>query len=113
MKTIIIDDEPLAREGLKRLLGACHDVRVVGEASDGKEALDKIISDGFIRPLDQQQEKERPKLHETNKKLGAVKKHVHRRHFQEPVETVEHNHQPEELAHVVSRLLGSRDMFQA
>ncbi len=40
--TLIVDDEPLAREGLKRLLGACHDVRVVGEASDGKEALDKI-----------------------------------------------------------------------
>ncbi len=40
--TLIVDDEPLAREGLKRLLGSCHDVRVVGEASDGKEALDKI-----------------------------------------------------------------------
>lgn len=39
---LLVDDEPLAREGLKRLLGACHDVRVVGEASDGKEAVDKI-----------------------------------------------------------------------
>lgn len=38
---LLVDDEPLAREGLKRLLGACHDVRVVGEASDGKEALEK------------------------------------------------------------------------
>ncbi len=39
---LIVDDEPLAREGLKRLLGSAHDIRVVGEASDGKEALDKI-----------------------------------------------------------------------
>jgi two-component system, LytTR family, response regulator LytT len=39
---LLVDDEPLAREGLKRLLGSCHDVRVVGEAADGKEALDKI-----------------------------------------------------------------------
>ena len=39
---LLVDDEPLAREGLKRLLGSCHDVRVVGEASDGKEGLEKI-----------------------------------------------------------------------
>lgn len=39
---LLVDDEPLAREGLKRLLGSCHDVRVVGEAADGKEALDKV-----------------------------------------------------------------------
>ena len=39
---LLVDDEPLAREGLKRLLGSCHDVRVVGEAVDGKEAMDKI-----------------------------------------------------------------------
>lgn len=40
--TLIVDDEPLARESLKRLLGACHDVRVMGEAQDGKEAVEKI-----------------------------------------------------------------------
>ena len=39
---LLVDDEPLAREGLKRLIGSCHDVRVVGEAADGKEALQKI-----------------------------------------------------------------------
>lgn len=39
---LLIDDEPLAREGLKRLLGSCHDVRVVGEAVDGKEGIEKI-----------------------------------------------------------------------
>ncbi len=39
---LLVDDEPLAREGLKRLLGSCHDVRVVGEASEGKEALEKV-----------------------------------------------------------------------
>lgn len=39
---LLVDDEPLAREGLKRLIGSCHDVRIVGEASDGKEALQKV-----------------------------------------------------------------------
>ncbi len=39
---MLVDDEPLAREGLKRLLGVCHDVRVVGEASDGQEAIEKV-----------------------------------------------------------------------
>ncbi|MBI4387628.1 MAG: response regulator transcription factor [Candidatus Omnitrophica bacterium] len=39
---LLVDDEPLAREGLKRLIGSCHDIRVVGEAADGKEALQKI-----------------------------------------------------------------------
>ena len=39
---LLVDDEPLAREGLKRLLGSAHDIRVMGEATDGREAIDKI-----------------------------------------------------------------------
>ena len=42
-KTLIIDDEPLARERLKRLLNAHADhIEIVGQASDGEEALDQI-----------------------------------------------------------------------
>ncbi len=39
---LIVDDEPLARESLKLLLSKQADVRVVGEASDGREAVAQI-----------------------------------------------------------------------
>lgn len=37
-----MDDEPVARRVLRKELGLCPDVRVIGEAADGKEALQKI-----------------------------------------------------------------------
>ena len=39
MRAIIVDDEPPARERLRRLLEELHDVAVVGEAANGSEAL--------------------------------------------------------------------------
>ncbi len=42
MKTLIIDDERLARNELRRLLGAFPRIEIVGEASNSEEALDKI-----------------------------------------------------------------------
>ncbi|HEX8152823.1 MAG TPA: response regulator, partial [Thermoanaerobaculia bacterium] len=36
---VIVDDEPLARKRIRRLLQAAPDVTVVGEAADGEEAL--------------------------------------------------------------------------
>ena len=36
---VIVDDEPLARKRIRRLLNAASDVRIVGEAADGGEAL--------------------------------------------------------------------------
>jgi two-component system LytT family response regulator len=36
---LIVDDEPLARKRIRRLLQAASDLTVVGEASDGDEAL--------------------------------------------------------------------------
>lgn len=39
MKTLIVDDEPLARRRLSQLLAALPDVDLVGSASDGSEAL--------------------------------------------------------------------------
>lgn len=39
VKVIIADDELPARHGLKALLSLCEEIDVVGEASDGEEAL--------------------------------------------------------------------------
>ena len=39
MKILVADDEPLARERLKRLVEESENYRVVAEASDGKEVL--------------------------------------------------------------------------
>jgi two-component system LytT family response regulator len=42
-KTIIIDDEQLARQRLKRLLKAYDEIELIGEAEDGAEGLERII----------------------------------------------------------------------
>jgi two-component system LytT family response regulator len=42
MKTILIDDEPLAIARLKRLLGKYEDFEVIDEAKNGQEGLEKI-----------------------------------------------------------------------
>ena len=42
LKTIIVDDETLARRGLRHRLKAVEDVHIVAEASNGREALDLI-----------------------------------------------------------------------
>lgn len=39
MQVIIIDDEPLAREGLRLMLDAHTDLEIVGEAGNGSDAL--------------------------------------------------------------------------
>jgi two-component system LytT family response regulator len=44
IRTLIVDDEPLARERLRKLLQAESDIELVGECSDGKEALTVIKS---------------------------------------------------------------------
>ncbi|MDE1961092.1 MAG: response regulator transcription factor [Xanthomonadaceae bacterium] len=40
MKVLIVDDEPLARERLAALLRDCGNVEIVGEAGDGRAALE-------------------------------------------------------------------------
>ena len=47
MKLLIVDDEPLARMRLQRLLEDMADIEVVGEAGNGREALDKA---GSLQP---------------------------------------------------------------
>lgn len=39
IRTLIVDDEPLAREKLRAFLEQENDVEVIGEASDGREAI--------------------------------------------------------------------------
>ncbi len=45
LKTIIVDDEPLARTRIRQLLVADNDIQIVGEARNGKEANKLIASD--------------------------------------------------------------------
>jgi two-component system LytT family response regulator len=42
MRVLIVDDEPIARRGLRRLLEHAPDVEVVGEAASGTSAVDAI-----------------------------------------------------------------------
>lgn len=39
VRIVLVDDEPLVRQGLSLILGAEDDLEVVGEAADGAEAL--------------------------------------------------------------------------
>jgi DNA-binding NarL/FixJ family response regulator len=41
LRVLVVDDSPLFREGLSNLLGNRPDIQVVGEASNGNEALEK------------------------------------------------------------------------
>lgn len=47
IRTLIVDDEPLARRRLRRLLGAHQSLEIVGEAGDGESARQSIES---LRP---------------------------------------------------------------
>ncbi|MCU1336167.1 MAG: response regulator receiver protein, partial [Bryobacterales bacterium] len=42
MKTLIVDDEPIARRVLREELEAVPEVVIVGEAENGKQALQQI-----------------------------------------------------------------------
>jgi len=43
MRTVIVDDEPLAREGILLRLQKFEDIEVVGECEDGSSAIKKIL----------------------------------------------------------------------
>lgn len=47
MRILIADDHAIVREGLKQLLNSQQDMKVAGEAEDGREALEKAKS---LRP---------------------------------------------------------------
>jgi DNA-binding NarL/FixJ family response regulator len=42
IKVILADDHPIVREGLRKLLNLEDDIDVVGEASDGRELLERV-----------------------------------------------------------------------
>jgi DNA-binding NarL/FixJ family response regulator len=42
IRVFLVDDHEVVREGLKRMLGRCDDLEVVGGAASGPEALEKI-----------------------------------------------------------------------
>jgi two-component system, LytTR family, response regulator len=44
IRTVVVDDEPLAREGLRVRLGREEDVEIVGEADDGPSAVEAILT---------------------------------------------------------------------
>lgn len=44
IRTLIVDDEPLARAGLESLLGSDPEIEVIGMCADGKSAVEKIRS---------------------------------------------------------------------
>lgn len=43
IRALIVDDEPLAREGIREFLGGAPDVKIVGECANGSEALAAIV----------------------------------------------------------------------
>ncbi len=44
IKVFIVDDHEIIRRSLKMVLKDANDLLVVGEAQDGKEAIEKIFS---------------------------------------------------------------------
>ena len=42
MQVLIVDDHVIVREGLRALLEACDDIKVVGEATSGQEAIEAV-----------------------------------------------------------------------
>jgi len=45
LRTLIVDDEPIARKVLREELDSLHDVEIIGEADNGALALEKISAD--------------------------------------------------------------------
>ena len=42
IRVVLVDDQTLVRQGVRGLLELVPDIEVVGEASDGEEALEKV-----------------------------------------------------------------------
>lgn len=45
LRTLIVDDEPIARRVLREELDSLHNVEIIGEADNGASALEKISAD--------------------------------------------------------------------
>jgi len=42
-RVLLVDDHTMFREGIRALLAGYDDIEVIGEASDGREAIDKVV----------------------------------------------------------------------
>ncbi len=42
IKILVVDDHAIFRDGIRAMLGIHDDIEIVGEASEGKEAIDKV-----------------------------------------------------------------------
>ena len=42
IRILVVDDHPVVRAGLRAVLDAQHDMVVIGEAADGKEAAEQV-----------------------------------------------------------------------
>ena len=42
IRVVLADDHPIVRDGLKKMLKLESDIEVVGEATDGREALEQV-----------------------------------------------------------------------
>lgn len=47
IRVLIADDHTIVREGLKQIVADTNDIIVVGEASTGREALDKVLGNDY------------------------------------------------------------------
>ena len=47
IKILIADDHAVVREGLKQIIAESPDMVVAGEASDGREVLEKVLKDDY------------------------------------------------------------------
>lgn len=45
IRVLVVDDQTLVRQGIRSLLGLSRQIDVVGEAADGAEALEQVMSD--------------------------------------------------------------------
>lgn len=44
IRVLLVDDDPLVRAGLAMIIASASDLRVVGEAGDGREAVDAVAA---------------------------------------------------------------------
>ena len=54
IKVLVVDDHAIMRDGIRALLGLHDDIEIVGEASEGKEAIEKaqqLIPDVVIMDI--------------------------------------------------------------
>ena len=49
---LIVDDHLIVREGIKRIINDTHDIKIVAEAAESKEALNLILNNKFDLILD-------------------------------------------------------------